>query len=90
MSEYMILSTGQTYYVFSVSFYTALEEKPTILYHGSTKVSVLPLPQHSDLDNSGLEYGSEVNIEEVQNTMAALAVCLENYLNTDIPTGWVI
>ena len=91
LSAYMLLSTGQTYYVLSLAYYTAQDEKPTLLFHGQTRLPVLPYfggQGPVDPDNSGLLSTEAVKEEQVENAMATLAVCLETFLPITVPHGW--
>jgi hypothetical protein len=93
--EYVVLTTGQRYLLFSIAYYSAEETKPTLLYHGMEVLPVLSgalataaLSSHN-VNDSNLSQ-DEVSEHAVNRTMALLAVCFTNGVNVSVPAGWAV
>lgn len=80
---YPILSTGQRYYFFTLTWSEEFE-KPVLQYHGVRGIHVLPYSGETDPDNSRLQIEKKVSKEEVEEAMAALYACLSESLSGEV------
>ena len=75
---FVVVSTGLRYLMFSLAYYTPMDARPTLLYHGAEQLHVQPC------SCSGLPEGGTVLQEEVERIVALFVACLNHSISSTV------